>query len=80
MEGLEMRRRKKPYTDIGIKRIPCSRCGVPSSRQWQVCANGNLYLGVCDNCDIELNALVLEFMKVPGRKTLMKKYIREGVC
>jgi len=70
-----MKGRKKPYTDIGIKRIPCARCGKPSRQQWQVCANDNLYLGVCDNCDVELNRVVLDFMKVPNRKTLMKRYI-----
>ena len=49
--------RKKPYTEIGIRRIPCKRCGNPSNYQWQICANKNYYLGVCNNCDTELNDL-----------------------
>lgn len=66
--------RKRPYTEIGIRRIPCSRCGKPSAFQWQVCANGRSYVGVCAECDIALNALVLEFMKIPGRRELMRNY------
>ena len=31
-----MNGRRPPYTEIGIKRIPCARCGKPSVHQWQV--------------------------------------------
>ena len=57
-----MRGRRKPYTEIGITRVPCTRCSNPSEHQWQVCANGNRYVGVCKRCDLELNRMVLEFM------------------
>lgn len=67
--------RRKPYTDRGISRVPCSRCGKPSTFQWNACANGNLYVGICTECDIALNGMVLEFMRIPGRKQLMKKYV-----
>ena len=53
--------RKKPYTEIEIRRIPCERCGKPSYAQWQICADDNHYRGVCELCDVLLNALVLEF-------------------
>lgn len=66
--------RLKPYTDTGISRVPCSRCDKPSQQQWQVCANGNRYLGVCSACDVELNRRVLEFFKVQGRVELLKRY------
>ena len=59
--------RYKPYTEKGISRVPCERCGKPSSQQWQICAIGNKWAGVCTDCDIELNRLVLEFMWKPGR-------------
>jgi len=54
--------RRKPYTEKGIKRVPCFRCGKPSSRQWQICSLKNEYKGLCTRCDIELNILVLDFM------------------
>ena len=60
--------RRKPYTELGIKRVPCLRCGKPSSRQWQICSLSSKYFGVCEKCDIELNVLVLDFFKVPKRK------------
>lgn len=66
--------RRKPYTARGISRVPCSRCGKPSTQQWTVCANGNRYLGCCNDCDIRLNWLALEFFKVPNRVALMKRY------
>lgn len=64
--------RKKPYTEIGISRVPCRRCGKPSVHQWQCCANGNRWMGVCLDCDIELNRIALEFFRLP--KELLEKY------
>ena len=66
--------RKKPYTTIGISRIPCKRCGKPSRYQWQVCALNNVYMGVCQECDIELNELTLNFFKIKGRKKILDRY------
>ena len=68
--------RTKPYTDIGIKRVPCLRCGAPSSQQWQICALGNRYYGVCNNCDIKLNRLVLAFMNILSKEVsyLIEEY------
>jgi len=57
--------RNKPYTEAGIPRVPCQRCGKPSKHQWQICATGNQWSGVCVECDIALNKLVLEFMGLP---------------
>lgn len=53
--------RRKPYTWTGIRRIPCYRCGKPSRTQWQVCSDGNVYRGLCIECDVELNRVVLLF-------------------
>jgi len=76
--GKEKRKRfrKQPYTTRGIGRVPCVRCGKPSTAQWNICALGGAFRGVCTQCDIELNALVLEFMKVPGRANIIKRYER----
>lgn len=69
--------RRKPYTVIGIGRIPCARCGAPSLHQWTICANGNRYLGVCLDCDIDLNRVALEFMRVPNADVLLAAYIEK---
>ena len=69
--------RKKPYTEIGIKRIPCKRCGEPSRFQWQVCALYNEYMGVCGPCDVLLNGIVLDFFKIQGRFGLLKDYMKK---
>lgn len=66
--------RKKPYTNEEIKKLPCCRCGKPSSFQWQICSDGNLYRPICIDCDIALNKLVLEFMDFPDRDEKIKEY------
>lgn len=67
--------RKRPYTENGINRVPCERCGEPSVHQWQICATGNKWCGVCEICDAALNALVIEFMKLP--KYLTQHYMEK---
>jgi hypothetical protein len=69
--------RKKPYTQIGIRRLKCTRCGAQANFQWQCCANDNRWLPLCIDCDIELNSVALEFMSVPNRDKLMVRYIEE---
>ncbi|KKN78830.1 hypothetical protein LCGC14_0346020 [marine sediment metagenome] len=54
--------RKKPYTGIGISRVPCFKCGKPSSQQWSICCLNSEYKGVCKTCDTKLNRMVLSFM------------------
>lgn len=70
--------RKQPYTERGIKRVPCLRCGKPSCTQWQICALDNIYEGVCKECDVELNRLVLRFMKVPNVTKIIQRYKNEN--
>jgi hypothetical protein len=60
--------RRKPYTEIGIRRVPCMRCGKPSLQQWQVCSLNNKYHGLCGECDIKLNRIVLRFMRLKPEK------------
>ena len=69
--------RRKPYTERGIRRVPCKRCGRPSRQQWQICSLNNAYFGACDNCDVELNRLVLEFFQIPNRKRIIGAYVAE---
>lgn len=72
-------RRRKPYTDIGIKRLTCHRsgCNNKATRQWQICSDGNTYRPICDSCDIALNKLVLEFMGFEDSDNLISKYSQE---
>lgn len=69
--------RKTPYTVIGIRRIPCFRCGEPSVHQWQICSDNHVFRGVCNDCDIALNRLILEFFGFDDIEDKMKRYINE---
>jgi len=66
--------RRKPYTEIGIGRVPCFRCGLPSVFQWQICADGRVFRGLCSGCDVALNATVLRFMRDPKAAEKMAAY------
>lgn len=66
--------RKTPYTEVGIRRVPCYRCGKPASFQWQACADGRLFRPLCLNCDIALNKLVLHWMGDPDADMKITKY------
>lgn len=71
-----VRGRRTPYTDRGIRRVPCARCGKPSHHQWNACALGGRYFGVCRDCDIGLNRVALEFMGIPEADKLIADYER----
>jgi hypothetical protein len=65
--------RKKPYTEVGIKRLPCARCGEPATQQWRACADG-LWRPICTKCDVVLNVIVLTFMGDPDVVDKTKRY------
>jgi hypothetical protein len=69
--------RRKPYTDIGIRRVPCFCCGAPSETQWNICADGNVFRGLCLPCDVALNDAVLRFMGDPDRTAKIAAYARK---
>ena len=66
--------RREPYTDRGVRRLPCVRCGEPASQQWAACADGNLWRPICAPCDIAINNLVLDFLGDPDREAKMAAY------
>jgi hypothetical protein len=69
--------RRTPYTEIGIRRLPCVRCGAkPSIHQFQICADGRKYRPVCVECDIALNVLVCEFLQLPGHRRRLAQYAK----
>lgn len=67
--------RRTPYTEVGVARLPCTRCGRPASRQWQACANGGRYVPVCALCDYLVNAVVLRLLRLPGADDLLRRYL-----
>lgn len=69
--------RKKPYTEIGIRRLKCFRCEEKSFFQWQICSDGNIYRPLCKNCDIELNEMVLKWAGFPDWKEKINQYKQE---
>jgi hypothetical protein len=69
--------RRKPYTARGIRRLPCFRCAAPASEQWQICADGNLWRPVCKSCDVQLNRVVLDFMRDPDADVKVSAYALE---
>jgi hypothetical protein len=68
--------RRRPYTVLGVSRLPCSRSGCPNraSHQWQVCADANVFRPLCRACDLEINRLVLEFMGDPDAPAKLARY------
>ena len=74
--GLPFKRhgRRKPYTQAGIERLPCVRCGAPAHASWQACADNRLHRPICLRCDIALNELVLQWMGDPDWRAKMKVY------
>lgn len=70
--------RREPYTEIGIRRLDCARCGEHrATSQWNCCANGNRWVALCTECDVALNELTLEWLGHPGAQNLMQEYKRK---
>lgn len=56
------------------KTTPCARCGKPATEEFNICADGNIPRKVCPVCDIALNALVLDFMRLPDAAVKILAY------
>lgn len=70
--------RRKPYTEAGIRRRPCTRCGRPAHAQWQICADDRVYRTLCASCDVELNEMVVRWVWGDAREDDLRRY-RERV-
>ena len=66
--------RKKPYTEIGIRRLKCFRCGNQATQQWQIYSDNNQFRPICNDCDIKLNEVVLKFMGFKDWKEKIDNY------
>ena len=71
-------KRREPYTVIGIARLKCIRCGAKAVHQWQVCSDGNNWRPLCLDCDVELNLLVLQWMRHPQAEVTVSGYSANG--
>lgn len=71
--------RRQPYTATGVKRLPCVRgCGRKAHASWQACADGGIYRPLCLECDIEINEMVLRWMRDPEWESKMAAYRGAG--
>lgn len=70
--------RKRPYTNMGVRRLPCFRCGEPACAQWSICADGNVHRPICNECDIELNRIVLRWAGDPDAEEKVALYRASG--
>jgi hypothetical protein len=72
--------RRKPYTEIGIRRLPCVRCGSKARFQWQICADGNIWRPLCGECDVALNAMVMRWVWGDTREDDIRRYREEKLA
>lgn len=77
MSFFPLRSRREPFTAVGIRRVPCCRCGNPSHHQWQACADRGNFRPLCLDCDIALNKLVLAWMGDPNAEKKTTRYERK---
>jgi hypothetical protein len=54
----------------------CYRCGEPATQVFNICCMGDADYPLCVECDIMLNEFVVNFMKVPDRDVLIRKYTK----
>jgi hypothetical protein len=77
MKSWKIHGRRKPYTIIGIRRLPCVRCGKPAHATWAACADNRILRPLCLDCDIALNVLVLQWMGFDDWEQKIIKYCKE---
>jgi hypothetical protein len=70
--------RRRAYTGVGLRRVPCAHCGEPASEQWSLrpCAIGTTgWYPLCTDCDVELNRVVMEFLRLPDAEERLARYV-----
>ena len=73
MNGQWNVKRRTPYTEIGVRRLKCVRCGAKAEHQWNICSDHS-YRPICIDCDVALNRLVLAWIGHPRAKRLADEY------
>jgi len=69
---------RPPYTADGITRLLCARagCGRRAHATWGACADDNVQRPLCPECDVELNAWVLNWFGDPDAEHKLAAYRR----
>lgn len=65
--------RRRPYTQRGIRRVPCVKCGAPSAHQWRICST-DAWTAVCRRCDITINRKIATWAFGSDAKPLLRRY------
>lgn len=72
--------RFKPYTAIGIRRVPCIICGAPGHANWNICADKvgerPQFRVLCAEHDVQLNELVMRWAFGDTREDDLERYRR----
>lgn len=71
--------RRQPYPALGIRRLPCFRCGNPATYQWSICSDGNIQRPLCVTCDVDLNDHVLQWAGDPDAKAKLEAYVTRAL-
>jgi hypothetical protein len=71
--------RREPYTEAGVRRLGCARCGDRAEHQWKICSDGS-WRPLCVACDVALNRLVLEWIGHPRAVELGDEYARRAAA
>lgn len=69
--------RHKPYTQIGVRRLPCIRysiCGNKATFVWSICSDDSLNRPICQSCDEELNEMILRWAGFSDWQEKMERY------
>ena len=56
--------------------MKCGRasCNNRAKFQWTICGDNNCFRPICEQCDIELNEMVLKWMGFESVEPMMKRY------
>lgn len=69
--------RTTPYTELGIRRLKCARCGGQARYQWQICADNRVFRPLCAQCDVDLNEMVMRWAFGGTREADIEAYRRK---
>lgn len=70
--------RFEPYTAVGIKRVPCVRCGQGAHASWNICADKvkgrTQFRALCVECDIGMNRIAMRYVFGDDREPDIERY------
>lgn len=61
--------------DMAGQPLPaCMRCGEPAPHIWSGCVMNGAEIHLCGKCDLEINALFLQFLGIPNWREVKRRY------